>query len=443
MSILAKPLPGLSLPALSAFDPALSGEGSLDPMGLAAISDTLANDLVPGITNRMSRPRFITAIAVGALATESLFDQIAADGASTPSICFEWLVVEGFARSQEIRSSQPRAIPGIQKARSVIDRNQRLSLATYLKVPSVFGFTGVYKPFAIDARVIDRDILPAGDPCFELVEAWEKAQRLPGFAAGVSGTDGGRLRARITDGVRTALREKRCIVPVRSDLFGILSRALNPDTASRKERNFLRSMLMSPRFEQRRELATLISPIAEGIAGRSMSEADALKSISKSCSSDLKTMIDRLTAFEQFSSRLDLGFRNLCMISAGNAKPIMPKDVSRDPFTIQCAAELPDLFRRAAEVLEGTELSAGFLNSFSTFDSPVSSSQLVELLLEHHRGIQENKPPGGKRSWFEAVGGGWMVRPGYDSQRQDVPLDSFVHPIRIAALARFLIDTAT
>jgi hypothetical protein len=36
-------LTGFSLPELSAFDPPVEGEGSIDPMGLAAISDQLAD----------------------------------------------------------------------------------------------------------------------------------------------------------------------------------------------------------------------------------------------------------------------------------------------------------------------------------------------------------------------------------------------------------------
>ena len=36
-------LTGFSLPELSAFDPPVEGEGSIDPMGLAAISDRLAD----------------------------------------------------------------------------------------------------------------------------------------------------------------------------------------------------------------------------------------------------------------------------------------------------------------------------------------------------------------------------------------------------------------
>ena len=54
---------GLSLPEISAFDPPVAGEGSLDPMGLAALSDRLADLLVPGIRSRMQRIRFVTATA--------------------------------------------------------------------------------------------------------------------------------------------------------------------------------------------------------------------------------------------------------------------------------------------------------------------------------------------------------------------------------------------
>src|SRR5262245_26856485 len=89
---------GLTLPELSAYDPLVAGEGSLDPMGLAAISDRLADRLVPGLRSRMQRVRFVTATAVGAMACEVLADELPADGISTPAICFEWLVIEGFVR---------------------------------------------------------------------------------------------------------------------------------------------------------------------------------------------------------------------------------------------------------------------------------------------------------------------------------------------------------
>ena len=128
-------------------------------MGLAAISDRLADVLVPGLRARMQRVRFVTATAVGALACETLGDDFPADGVSTAAICFEWLVVEGLVRRLSPQQIPP-GVPGSQKARAVVASGQRLSAATYLKGPAVFGFNGVYKPFAIDAGVVGSGFEP-------------------------------------------------------------------------------------------------------------------------------------------------------------------------------------------------------------------------------------------------------------------------------------------
>ena len=106
---------GLVLPQLSAFDPPVASEGSLDPMGLAAISDRLANVLVPGLRARMQRVRFVTATAVGALACETLADELPADNVSTPAICFEWLVVESSCES--CRPSRFRSVCRVARRR--------------------------------------------------------------------------------------------------------------------------------------------------------------------------------------------------------------------------------------------------------------------------------------------------------------------------------------
>lgn len=147
------PLSGLLMPATSAYDPPVAGEGSLDPVGVAAISDNLADLLVPGLRARMLRVRFVTAMAVGAVANEAVQDEPSADRTSTPAICFEWLVVESLVRW--LRTAAPTGIPGSRKARAVIGNDQRLSAPTYLKSPTVFGFHGVYKPFAVDSDVVD------------------------------------------------------------------------------------------------------------------------------------------------------------------------------------------------------------------------------------------------------------------------------------------------
>src|SRR5882757_2847050 len=87
------------LPRLSAYDPGAAGEGGLDPLGLGAVADRIADVLVPGIRARMSLPRFVTVSAVGAIAYQTLHELTADQGKTTVDIAFEWLVVEAIVRN--------------------------------------------------------------------------------------------------------------------------------------------------------------------------------------------------------------------------------------------------------------------------------------------------------------------------------------------------------
>lgn len=261
------PLIGLSFPAVSAFDPPASGEGSIDPVGLAAISDRLADLLVPGLRARMRRVRFITAMAVGSLACEPLADEPPADGASTPAICFEWLVVEAFVR--RLHHGLPHGVPGSQKARGVLGRSQRLSASTYLKGPAVFGFNGVYKPFAIDSGVVGAGLEP-GLRCAELTRRWEHDQGLAGFTDEVPRTEGGRLRERIGAEVRAALRSGHCTTSPGSQLLGQLAHSLRPDTIGTRERHALRAILTDGEHDTRAELAHHIATLTPRSTRRSL-----------------------------------------------------------------------------------------------------------------------------------------------------------------------------
>lgn len=101
---------GIHLPKLSAYDPFTGSEGAIDPLGLYTIADRLAMRLVPGTRERMSHPRFLTAMAVGATLTRDLNeDDLALDGQSEPYIVYEWHVVEGVVRS---KGDDPRSNRG-------------------------------------------------------------------------------------------------------------------------------------------------------------------------------------------------------------------------------------------------------------------------------------------------------------------------------------------
>ena len=104
------------LPRLSEADPLASSEGSIDPLGMYAIADTLAMRLVPGVRERMQRPRFVTAMAVSAAICRDFGeDVLAADRVSEPWQVLEWHLVEGLVRTCNDREAI-RALPGSDKA---------------------------------------------------------------------------------------------------------------------------------------------------------------------------------------------------------------------------------------------------------------------------------------------------------------------------------------
>ena len=426
-------LGGFTLPALSAYDPGMEGEGSLDPMGLGAIADRLADRLVPGLRARMSRIRFVTAMAVGAMVCEALPDVISADGMTSPAICFEWLVIESFARRvapQEL----PSGVPGSQKARAVVARSQRLSAGTYLKVPTVFGFNGIYKPFGIDSGIVTSDLAPA-PWCAELVRAWESDQGFDGFTDSVSGSRGGRLLVQLREGVRAGLLEGRCSTKPNSPLFGDIAMSLHPGRAMATERRVLRSLVRSDRHEHRAELADRLIDLPDNLT-----ESEVLTRIRSKCSAPLRRTIDAVVSYERFAELLDTGFRTLTAISYSmGSQPLTPHAVRDNELLVRCTRELPDSYRRADETMDAIAFDSQLEGSFGEFSIPCGPADLVELLLKHHEHVQAAKD---KRSWFEPLRNGWVVRRPYGSAEPPQLVGEFVHPVRVAALGRFVAESA-
>jgi hypothetical protein len=429
---------GLTLPALSAHDPPVAGEGSLDPMGLAAISDRLADRLAPGIRSRMQRMRFVTATAVGALACEGLGDLPPADQVSTPSICFEWVVLEAFVR--RLRANElPFGVPGSNKARNVVNRRQRLSASTYLKAPKVFGFNGVYKSFSVDAGVVDGNLEP-GVRCAELVREWERENDAEGFTDDVPRSNGAVLRRDIRDAVSAALRSGHVATRTGAWHVGRLAAALHPDHARAAERRYLRSLLLSRQHECRAELARLLAAVPHD---SDASEADLLASVRPRCSSTLGGVVDAIEAYEGFAALADAVFRTLCSISyAHGTKPMTPSLAASHPAIVQGSMELPPLFSRAVERMVAIDVSGAVEEDLGELGITRRPAELVEVVMAHHEQVQARKPPNGKRSWFEPLRDGWVVRPSYGTPDEPALDGGFIHPVRVAAVRRFLADTA-
>jgi hypothetical protein len=430
-------LAGLTLPELSDPDPEVAGEGSLDPLGLAALADRLADELVPDVRARMSRIRFLTAVTVGAVVTEDLLDVPPGDGESLPSVCFEWLVLESFVRRQrQTHALDGTGIPGSSKASAVIAKQQRLTAANYLKTPRVFGFFGVYQPLARGLRLVDELRLP-GERWPELTEAWEAASELEGFTDGTPRTPGGRFRRQLRDAAYEALVNGRCSIPESSPLFFTIASSLKPAGARPGERRLLRDRLLSSETPMRAEVGHLV----DGMEFET--EHQALRAIRSRASAELVARIDGVLLFERFAYLLDAVFRELCRVSTlQGSRPVQPNDTSGNEVIDGAATQLADAFARAAEALAPLDLAVPLEDQLGQFGERMTPAELTVAVMTHHERHQLLKPPRGKRPWFEEYGGGWVVRQPYrdGSTTTFTPNDVFIHPFRIETMCQFLED---
>ena len=90
----------LQPPILSALDPVEVGEGSVDPLLLQKVYEHMAERILPSLTVRMQRVRFLTAVAAGTKVCECFDpDEMAADGVTPPWLVCEWYVAEALVRA--------------------------------------------------------------------------------------------------------------------------------------------------------------------------------------------------------------------------------------------------------------------------------------------------------------------------------------------------------
>lgn len=423
---------GLTLPFVTEPDPDRAGEGSLDPLGLARIAERLADELSPEVTARMSRIRFVTAIAVASHALVEPADLVGPDG--TPAyLAFEWHLVEAFVRSRP--ESGTDAVPGILKARTRLREPRRhLDSGSYLETPKVFGFHGVYKRLAKDLGIVDDSLvlLAQGD---KLVETWERDQGLGGFSNRRAGSPGGKFGAVLASEVRRTLEKGAVQLGPTSRWWRTISAALAPASAARAERRRLWGWLTDSHHLVRRELASLIAVSRDDES----SERESVEQLlTLKLSPDLRTRLEAVVAFEGAVRPLDDGFRLLRSIASQRTpSAVSPKDAGEHPKFAAVAATLPDALKAAGERLEAVGLAADLETSLGHLTEHMTGEQRVEAVLDRHDAVQAAK---GKRSWFERDERGFAVRGIGRFDEPFVDRTEYLHPYRISALRSFARD---
>jgi hypothetical protein len=431
---------GASLPFLTLPDPLVSGEGALDPLGLSMIGDRLADQILPGLRARMSRPRFLTAIAVSAAVCDGMEERLAADGITPDYLVFEWLVVEAFVREGD-REKTLRT-PGTQKAQDARDSGERMCARTYLKTPTVFGFHGIYKPLARHLGIVDDD-LRLSDRGYELLKIWQTEQRLDGFLDSAAGNGPGRsIRQMLRSAVEEGLAAGYTSRSAGWQGWSVLARHLPPADAGPKEAAYLLRVLRDPEAAPRGEVFELLGEVG---AESDASEQELTQTLLiPKASANLAVRLKAIVAYEYVCGVLEEAFDWIRYLSTySRDRPIGADIFAQDGRGSELAAELPRVIATAEQALAVAPVNVQqmFAQLAKAFDGVRDAQGLFEATLGRHQDVQQAKPPEGKRSWFDRdAKGATFVRVPYRVTERPESEHVWARPYRISAALSFLDD---
>ena len=427
------------LPFLTLADPTTTGEGALDPLGLATIADRLADQILPGLRARMSRPRFLTAIAVAAAVCGGMEERVADDEVTPAHIVFEWLLVESFVRVGQ--NSTTKGTPGTLKAQQATATGVALSAKTYLHIPTIFGFHGVYKPLARHLGIVDDDLRLA-DNGYALLKEWQNEQELPGFLeSSVTKGPGDSFRQLLRCAVEDGLSRGYSTRKLGWQGWGLLAKHLAPGKISTKESASILQMILDPRGGTRGEIFHLL----EGVKTKDEPESTIVRDVLiPDASAELRSKLIAIEAYEKVGILLEDALDWIRYLSSmAGARAITASDYGKRSEVSRIVTELPGAFRFAEEALGDSPLvlQQQLAALSKSFDCVRNAEQLFESVLTHHGEIQKAKQPDGKREWFEhGDRGATFVRVPYRLTKAPLPRDWWNRPYRIDATRSLLND---
>lgn len=432
----------LRAPFSSEFDPSEEAEGSIDPLGLQPGYERLADRLLPAVTVRMGRPRFVTAMAVGACVCERWdTDAVSADGMTPPWLVYEWFVVEAFVRAEESLAGKS-GIPGIQKVRRAVRSQRSVSAAAYLKTPTVFGFTGVFRRLAREIGILTEDGR-LDDGGYELVTAWAKDQGLDGIIDASSG-DGQAFRERLRRAVSQGL-EKGHTTPQAAEFWRELVQRFDPARPGRNETKVLLGRILSRAGPMNMVGRVKEALVAQGGVADRAGEAPFLRKLTGRAPGDLKELLTAIDAYEAFGRTITDAFDGLRHCSSINgAAPVDAKEFAAAKAAktaLEALGPSLALVRKHPTLLKWERDQPGLVQALERFEVVRNGTDLFDAVLDYHEQVQGNKPPNGKRAWFErAPQGKVVVRSGYSLNEPPEGQGAYVHEYRIPTFSGFLAD---
>jgi hypothetical protein len=425
----------IDFPFLTAYDPPGTSEGSLDPLGLYQIADQLAMQLVPGVRERMQRVRFLTAMAVGAFVRDGV-DDSGEDPDSSAFLVWEWLIVEAMVRILDDDDSV-WGVPGTLVTRRALDRYGYLDARSYLKVPRIFGFHGVYKRLAMHLGIIDVHLGP-GPEAEALADAWARGM---GFA----NLNGARtLLEKWSAAVDRSLSESppRTRPGWSSADWEELALAFAPLEIGTRERGELQSMLLRVDDRQASALQALWA-LQHEFPEDDLDERAIHRRLGETAPA-FESLLHAIGSYESFARSLQDAF-DLLRAHAGrrDGQGFAVTRIGEDGDFRRSVDRLDEKFEAAHRALgeircETFSLPNLFADRFAAFAEPLDAAACSVGLCEHHETIQRQNSAEGKRPWFDRLGQDRIyIRHNYRLERQQIRPDRYLHYYRGWPIRRF------
>lgn len=419
-------------PAISLPDPLLDDEGSVDPLSLQRTYERLADRMLPAVTVRMSRIRFVSVMCVGAHACSKYeLDAVASDGVTPPWLVFEWFVIEALARAG--KDVEQQTIAGLRKVKNCLEAQRHVSNATYLKTPKVFGFTGIFRRLATQATIIDDDVR-LDDGGWELLRAFEKDESLPGLIEGRG--EGAELVSDLRDAIDRGLERGRT-VGRGGEFWERLARHLTPIRTKKRERAVLLGRLRSTE-ELSREIVDDLVKQPGSIARHD--EAAYLRGLAGRAGAGLSRLLRAIDAYEALCRPITDAFTLVRHLST-NRGQVGAHEFAADGRAEKLSSDTVVGCRRVRDDGALLDLEPDVRLVLDAFDDVRSAADLFAAVVAHHERAQRDKPPDGKRPWLEpGRNGAVIVRPAYRVGDLGEPPPPYVHDYRIRTVGRFLAD---
>lgn len=432
------------LPFLSERDPEESNESAIYPLGLNIIADSLATSLIPGVRERQSHPRYLTAVAVSAkVCSDFDEDRIAKDEISEPWQVFEWYMVEGLVRRipKEQRANMGR-LPGIDKVDKAVNKDKvPLSAKRYLVMPSVFGFHGVYRVLAKELDiVVDGRLSENG---FRLLNTWEKEQGLKGFMDNQGGL-GSDMRRQLYSAIDDGLQKASTDRSGGWQGWDFFAQHLHPKQAGKHENDVLKEFLITSQSNLRKQVVEfLVTDEGQKTWKKSESERQFHEKLLKSADEGLKALLSAILEYEKFARLMQDAFDDIMFILSHKKGRLKVSELAKGIKEENVVELINDSYRKNMRLLDVVDFNERlrFEKIFGDFSSKMNKEDIAALLISHHIKTQKNKPPNGRAPWMERYDDkSYAVRAAYTRDKAGKHNGEYVHFYRTSSLQSFAED---